>query len=87
MERNAVKILIILLRSAGDTLSAFVVQFTCVNVGVFLHVTLLVEPLAAVLAGIRPRVRMNEQMSGQGRRSLEGLPALLALKLLIDAVT
>ena len=31
-------------------------KLTCVNVSVLLHVTLLVEPLSTVLAGIRSRV-------------------------------
>lgn len=50
------------------------------NVRVFLHVRLLVEPLAAVLAGVRPRVRVDEQVRGQSGGALEGFPAHLALK-------
>lgn len=44
---------------------AFVGFFTSVNVRVFLHIRLLVEPLAAVLAGVRPRVRVDEQVCGE----------------------
>ena len=36
------------------------------------------EPLAAVLARVRPRVRVNEEVRGQRRAPLEGLAALLA---------
>ena len=35
-------------------------QFTCVDVGVLLHVGLLVEPFAAILARVRPGVRVNQ---------------------------
>ena len=51
-------------------------------IGVFLHVGLLVKPFAAVLAWIRTRVGMNEQVRGQGARPLETLAALLALEYL-----
>lgn len=37
-------------------------SITCVDVGVFFHVGLLVKSFTAVLARIRPRVRMNQQM-------------------------
>ncbi|GFY39916.1 hypothetical protein TNIN_362821 [Trichonephila inaurata madagascariensis] len=50
------------------------------NIGMFLHVRFLVEPLAAVLARVGPGVRMYEQVSGQGGGPLEGLPALFALE-------
>jgi hypothetical protein len=40
-------------------------EITCMNVSVFLHVRLLVEPLAAVLARVRPRVRVDEEVRGQ----------------------
>ncbi len=53
---------------------------TCVYEGVFLHVGLLVEPLAAVLAGVRPRVRVDEQVCGQSGRALEHLSTHLAAK-------
>lgn len=43
--------------------------------GVLLHVGLLVEAFAAVLAGVGPGVRVDQQMSGQGGRALEQLPA------------
>lgn len=49
-------------------------------VGMLLHVGLLVEPLAAVLAGVGPRVRVDQEVSGQRARPLEALPALLALR-------
>ena len=59
---------------------------TCVDVGVFLHVALLVEPLPAVGAGIGSRVTVYEEVRGQGAGSLEGLSALLALKHLLHVV-
>lgn len=59
---------------------ALVGFFTGVNVGVLLHVRLLVKPLPAVLARIGPSVRVNEQVRGQRRGALEPLPALLALE-------
>lgn len=40
-----------------------------------LHVRLLVEPLPAVLAGIRPRVGMDEQVRGERGGPLEALAA------------
>lgn len=59
---------------------AFVGFFTSVNVRVFLHIRLLVEPLAAVLAGVRPRVRVDEQVRGEGGGAFEGFAAHLALE-------
>lgn len=53
---------------------------TGVNVRVFLHIRLLVEPLAAVLAGVRPRVRVDEQVRGESGGALEGFAAHLALE-------
>lgn len=53
---------------------------TGVNVRVFLHVWLLMEPLAAVLAGVRPRVRVDEQVCGESGGALECFAAHLALK-------
>lgn len=50
---------------------AFVGLFTGVNVSVFLHIRLLVESLAAVLAGVRPRVRVDEQVRGESGGALE----------------
>lgn len=41
-----------------------------------LHVGLLVEALATVLARIGPCVRVDEQVRGQGRGPLELLAAL-----------
>lgn len=48
-------------------------------IGVFFHVGLLVEPLSAVLAGIRSRVRMYEEMCRQCARAFEAFATLLAL--------
>lgn len=53
---------------------------TRVDVGVFLHVGLLVEALAAELAGVGPRVRVDEQVRGQGGRAFEGFAAHPALE-------
>lgn len=39
---------------------------TCVDVGVFLHVRLLVEAFPTELAGVGPSVRVDEQVRGQG---------------------
>lgn len=50
------------------------------NVRVLLHVRLLVEPLAAVLAGVGPRVRVDEQVRGESGGALEGLATHLALE-------
>lgn len=52
-------------------LRAGVQQLTGVDEGVFLHVRLLVEAFATVLAGIGPGVWMNEQVSGEGGGALE----------------
>lgn len=53
---------------------------TCVDVGVLLHVRLLVEALPAVLAGIGPCVRVDQEVSGEGGGTFECLPTHLALK-------
>lgn len=53
---------------------------TCVNVGVLLHVRLLVEALATELAGVGPGVRVDEQVGGQRGRALEGFATHPALK-------
>ena len=45
-----------------------------------LHVGFLVEPLAAVLAGVGPRVRVDQEVRGQGRRPLETFTADFAVK-------
>lgn len=50
------------------------------DVGVLLHVRFLVEPLAAVLTWVGPRVRVDEQVGGQGGRALECLSAHFTLK-------
>ena len=44
------------------------------------------EALAAELARIGPRVRVDEQVRGQSGRPLEGFPALLAFKNFLDVV-
>lgn len=49
-----------------------------VNIGVLLHVRLLVEALVAVGAGVGSRVRVDEQVRGEGGRALEGLATLTA---------
>ncbi len=53
---------------------------TRVDVGVLLHVGFLVESFTAVLTRIRPRVRVDEQVSRQRRRPLERLAALSAFE-------
>lgn len=59
---------------------------TCVDVGVLLHVALLVEALPAVFALEGPRVRMDHEVGAEGRGAFEGLAALLALKHLLLSV-
>lgn len=49
-------------------------------VGVLLHVGLLMESLAAILAGIRSGIAVDEQMRGECRGALERLAALFALQ-------
>lgn len=46
----------------------------------FFHIRFLVESLSAVLAGVRPRIGVDEEVGGQGGGSLEGFPTLLALQ-------
>jgi len=53
-------------------------EFTGMNVGVFLHVRLLVEAFSTELARIRTRVGVDEKMCWQRRRTLETLSALHA---------
>lgn len=55
-------------------------ELTCVYVGVFLHIGLLVEALPAVLAGVGPGVRVDQQVRGQRARPLEAFAALLTLQ-------
>lgn len=38
------------------------------------------EPLAAILTGVGPGVRVDEEMRGEGGRAFECLPTHLALK-------
>lgn len=59
---------------------ALVRLFARVNIGVLLHVGLLVKPLVAVGTRIGPRVRVDQQVRRERRRSLEGLAALPAQK-------
>jgi hypothetical protein len=55
------------------------IVLTCVYVGVLLHVRLLMEAFSTVLAGVRPGVRVDEQVSGKRARPLKAFAALLAL--------
>ena len=48
---------------------------TGMDVGVLFHVRLLVEALAAELAGVGPRVRVDEQVRGQRGGALEAFAA------------
>jgi len=57
-----------------------------VYVGVLLHVAFLMEPLAAELARIRPRVRVDQKVSAERAGPLEGFAALLALEHLLRRV-
>lgn len=50
------------------------------NVGVLLHVRLLVEALATELARVGPSVRVDEQVGGQRGRALEGFATHSALE-------
>ena len=59
---------------------------TGVDVGVLLHVGLLVEALATELAWVGSRVRVDQQVCGESGRPLERLAALLALENLLDVV-
>lgn len=52
----------------------------CVDESVLLHVGLLVEPLAAVLAWIRPGVGVDEQVRRQRGRPLEAFAADFAVE-------
>ena len=56
------------------------VVLTCVDECVLLHVGLLMEALPAVLARVRARVRVDEQMRGQRGRALEAFPADLTVE-------
>ena len=53
---------------------------TCVDEGVLLHVGFLMEALPAVLARVRARVRVDEQVRGQRGRALEAFPADLTVE-------
>lgn len=44
------------------------------------HVGFLVEPLAAELAGVRPGVRVDQEVRGQGGGALERLTAHFTLE-------
>lgn len=56
------------------------------NVGVLLHVALLMESLPAELTWVRSRVRVYQQMGSQSAGPLEPLAALLALEHLLRGV-
>lgn len=58
----------------------FSLQLARVDERVLLHVGLLVEPLAAELAGVGPGVGVDEQVRGQGGRPLEAFAADLAVE-------
>jgi hypothetical protein len=55
--------------------STIVWFFACVNVSMFFHVRLLMETLATVRAGEGSRIRVDQQVSGEGRAALEFLVA------------
>lgn len=55
-------------------------RLTGVNVRVFFHVRLLVEPFAAVLAGVGPGVRVDEEVRGQSGGALKRFATHLALE-------
>jgi len=57
-----------------------------VDVGVLLHVGLLVEPFAAELARVRARVGVDEQVRRQRRGALEALAALATFEAALGAV-
>ena len=56
------------------------------DVGVLLHVGFLVESFTAELARVGPRVGVNQQVRGQGRRPLEALSALTTFETPLGAV-
>lgn len=39
---------------------------TCMDIGMLLHVGLLMKPLAAERAGVGPRVAVDQQVRGEG---------------------
>lgn len=55
-------------------------------VSMLLHIRFLVESLPAVLAGVRPGVRVYQKMGGQCAGSFESLAALFAFEDLLHAV-
>jgi len=57
---------------------------TSMNVGVLLHVRLLVKTFATVATWIGSGVTVYEQMGGEGRRSLERLTTLNTCKTSLD---
>ena len=56
---------------------------TGMDIGVLLHIRFLVETLPAVLARVRPRVGVDQQVRRQRAAPLESLPALRARELLL----
>lgn len=56
------------------------------NISVFFHIRLLVEPLPAVLARVRSGVGVDEQVGGESAGSLEGFSTLLAFEDFFHAV-
>ena len=59
---------------------------TCMDVGMLLHVRLLVKSLSTILAWVRPRVGVDQQVRGQRGAPLERLAALLARERLLVVV-
>lgn len=70
----------------GDCREEEECTLTRMYIRVFLHVALLVEALATVLAGIRSCVGVDQQVSRQGGGAFERLAALFALKGLLRRV-
>ncbi len=54
------------------------------DVSVLLHVGFLVEPFPAILTRIRSRIRVDQQVSRERRRSFKRFPALSAFKYLFS---
>ncbi len=57
-----------------------VAELTRVDVGVFLHIRLLVKPLSAVLTRKRTSVGVDQQVRGERGTPLEALVALITLR-------
>lgn len=57
---------------------ALVRLLASVNIGMLLHIRLLMEALVAIGTGIGPRVGVDQQVGAERRGALECLSALLA---------